>query len=188
MNDEVSGGIGDLAARAEAGDQSARDTLFATLYQELHRLAQAHVHRNAGDLTLGATTLLHEAYIDISRRQVAFPDRNRFLGYASRAMRGLIIDYARSGQAEKRGGSLTFTTLTGNEIPVPEGRFDLEQLGEALNQLALLDSSLAELVDLKFFCGFSFGEIAAIRDVSERTVQRDWAKARLLLHHQLTSM
>ena len=181
-------GIGELAARAETGDPSARDALFAALYQELHRLAQVHVHRNAGDLTLGATTLLHEAYLDISQRNLlAFPDRNRFLGYASRAMRGLIIDYVRHRQAQKRGGSLTFTTLTGNEVPAPEGAVDLERLDAALQELAGLDAALAELVDLKFFCGFSFGEIAAIRGVSERTVQRDWAKARLLLHRHLTT-
>jgi DNA-directed RNA polymerase specialized sigma24 family protein len=77
--------------------------------------------------------------------------------------------------------------LTDNEVPAPEGTVDLERLDAALQELGGLDASLAELVDLKFFCGFSFGEIAAIRGVSERTVQRDWAKARLLLHRHLTT-
>jgi DNA-directed RNA polymerase specialized sigma24 family protein len=97
----------------------------------------------------------------------------------------LIIDYVRHRQAQKRGGELMFTTLKDHDVAEAQSRVDLEQLGEALNQLAELDAPLAELVDLKFFCGFSFGEIAAIRSVSERTVQRDWAKARLLLHRQL---
>jgi len=179
--------IGGLVARADAGDARAKDALFTALYEELHRLAQAHLHRSGGHLTLGATTLLHEAYLDISRRSaVAFPDRNRFLGYASRAMRGLVIDYVRQRKAQKRGGELTFTSLSDLPIAPQEVPTDLERLGAALAELGTLDEALAELVDLKFFCGFSFAEIAALRGVSERTVQRDWAKARLLLHHRLT--
>jgi RNA polymerase sigma factor (TIGR02999 family) len=116
---------------------------------------------------------------------VVFPDRNRFLGYASRAMRGLIIDYVRTRQAEKRGGALNFTTLSEWKVAKVEGTGDLEALGHALDELAGVDAGLAELVDLKFFCGFSFTEIAGIRAVSERTVQRDWAKARVLLHQLL---
>ena len=73
-------------SRADAGDAAARDALFAALYAELHRLAESHLRRSGGDMTLGATTLLHEAYVDIADREaLAFPDRNRFLGYASRA-------------------------------------------------------------------------------------------------------
>ena len=177
----------DLVARAEAGDAMAKDALFASLYGELHRLAQGHVNRHAGNVTLGATTLLHEAYLDITARDaVIFPDRNRFLGYASRAMRGLVIDYVRTRQAEKRGGALSFTTLSDWKVAKAVGTSDLEALGQALNELADVDAALAELVDLKFFCGFSFAEIAGIRAVSERTVQRDWAKARVLLHQLLT--
>ena len=176
----------DLVARAEAGDAVAKDALFASLYDELHRLAQAHVSRHAGNVTLGATTLLHEAYLDITGRDAAvFPDRNRFLGYASRAMRGLIIDYVRTRQADKRGGALSFTTLSEWKVARVAGTGDLEALGHALDELAAVDTALAELVDLKFFCGFSFTEIAGIRAVSERTVQRDWAKARVLLHQLL---
>jgi RNA polymerase sigma factor (TIGR02999 family) len=172
-----------LAARAEAGDAPARDALFAALYDELHRLAESHIRRGAGNLTLGATTLLHEAYLDIaSRDALAFPDRSRFLGYASRAMRGLVIDYVRQRHARKRGGDLTFTTLDEGRVePAAAGR-DLEALGAALDELSALDPALAQLVDLKFFCGFTFAEIARVRGVTERTVQRDWAKARVLLH------
>jgi RNA polymerase sigma factor (TIGR02999 family) len=172
-----------IVARAEAGDAPARDALFAALYDELHRLAESHIRRGAGNLTLGATTLLHEAYLDIARRDaLAFPDRQRFLGYASRAMRGLVIDYVRQRHARKRGGDLTFTTLDEGRLePSAAGR-DLEALGAALDELAALDPALAQLVDLKFFCGFTFAEIASVRGVTERTVQRDWAKARVLLH------
>ena len=99
-------------------------------------------------------------------------------------MRGLVTDYVRHRNARKRGGDLTFTSLDGDEA-APESPVDLERLGGALEELATLDPPLAELVDLKFFCGFSFSEIGAMRNVSERTVQRDWAKARTLLHESL---
>ena len=186
-DDQDSGSlVGRLAARADAGDQDARNALFAVLYDELHRIAQAHIRRNSGPLTLGATTLLHEAYLDIAKRDaVAFPDRNRFLGYASRAMRGLVIDYVRGRMAHKRGGQMTFTTLAESEVASASRSVDLERLDAALIELAKVDDELASLVDLKFFCGFSFAEIAAMRGVSERTVQRDWAKARMLLHQHL---
>jgi RNA polymerase sigma factor (TIGR02999 family) len=176
-----------LVARAETGDPAAKDALFATLYNELHRLARSHLHRSPGSLTLGATTLLHETYLNIaSRDELAFPDRARFLAYASRAMRGLVIDYLRTRNARKRGGGVTFTTLDEAQAqPAAEEHADLLALSAALDQLATLDPPLAELVDLKFFCGFSFADIAALRRVSERTVQRDWAKARLILHTHL---
>lgn len=187
-DDEDSGSlVARLVARADAGDPEARNALFNALYAELHRLAQAHIRRNSGPLTLGATTLLHEAYLDIARRgALAFPDRNRFLGYASRAMRGLVIDYVRRRMAQKRGGQMTFTTLSEDQAGSASPSVDLERLDAALGELSKVDDELAKLVDLKFFCGFSFAEIAAMRGVSERTVQRDWAKARILLHQHLT--
>ncbi len=175
-----------LVTRADAGDAAAKDALFAALYDELHRLAQVHIHRGAGNVTLGATTLLHEAYLDIAQRSaLAFPDRNRFLGYASRAMRALVIDYVRHRGAQKRGGDLTFTTLADQQPAENPAGLSLERLDAALAELVDLDPSLAELVDLKFFCGFSFAEIAAMRAISERSVQREWAKARALLHQML---
>jgi len=134
-------------------------------------------------MTLGATTLLHEAYLDISQREgAAFPDRGRFMGYAAKVMRGLIIDYVRRRQAQKRGGEFEITSLdTEAGVAVPNQE-ELVQIGAALDSLATVDSGLAQIVDLKFFCGFSFAEIAAIRGVSERTVQRHWDKARIYLH------
>lgn len=181
------GRVAAMVERAEAGDGSAKDALFASLYGELHRLAQSHLRQGgASQLTMGTTTLLHEAYLDLSGRStVAFPDRLRFLKYASRAMRHLIIDYVRTRRAQKRGGEVTFIVGVQDEVPSPASAVSLETLGDALDQLARLDAPLAELVDLKFFCGFSFNDIAVMRGVSERTVQRDWAKARLLLHDAL---
>jgi RNA polymerase sigma factor (TIGR02999 family) len=172
-------------AAAERGDVAATAELFAALYRELHRVARRQLHANASGLTLGATTLLHEAYLDLSQRGLAFPDRARFFSYAARAMRGLIIDYVRERRAVKRGGLFHLTTLdTATAESVPEID-DLGPLGAALDALAIAEPALAELVELKFFCGFSFVEIAAMRGVSERTVQRDWNKARLLLRYSM---
>ena len=178
-----------LIRRADAADQQAAETLFAILYDELHRLAEHSLRRAGASLTLGTTTLLHEAYLNIAGREnVAFAERPRFLAYAARAMRGLVIDYARSRRAQKRGRQFEITLATDDE-PSPgqgmEKAAELERLGDALDELAQLEPGLAELVDLHFFCGFSFGEIATLRQVSERTVQRDWRKARLLLHEAL---
>lgn len=177
--------IARLMARIDAGDSTARGELFSALYDDLHRLAQSHIRRASGPITLSATTLLHEAYLSVAGAgDRTFPDRNRFLGYASRAMRGLVINYVRERLAHKRGGDLTFVALD-EQIAADPGGPNLDRLGAALDELATAEPALAELVDLKFFCGFSFAEIAAMRSASERTVQRDWAKARLLLHRAL---
>jgi len=177
-----------LIRRADQSDREAIDKLFAILYHELHQLAEHNLRRAGSALTLGTTTLLHETYLNIAGREnIAFAERTRFLAYASRAMRGLVIDYARRRRAKKRGSQFEITL--GNEEP-PSGQqiqdiAELERLGEALNELGQLEPALAELVDLHFFCGFSFAEVAALREVSERTVARDWRKARLLLHQAL---
>jgi RNA polymerase sigma factor (TIGR02999 family) len=154
----------------------------------LRRLAARHIQRGADGLTLSTTTLVHDAYLSMSGRGDAnFPDRARFFAYASRAMRGLVIDYARRRRAKKRGREFEITLVEDERSPVGavEMGEDLEALGDALESLAELDPALAELVDLHFFTGFTFEEIAELRRVSERTVQRDWRKARLLLHRAL---
>jgi RNA polymerase sigma factor (TIGR02999 family) len=181
----VDSSIPGLIATAEQGDRSSAETLFATLYAELHRVARRELARR-GFVSLGVTTLLHETYLDIAERHgAAFLDRARFMSYAARVMRGLIIDHARSRSAAKRGGQFEITAL-GTEVADHAADPDeLSAISEALDALAEEESSLAEIVDLKFFCGFSFAEIAAMRGVSERTVQRQWEKARIYLHRAL---
>jgi RNA polymerase sigma factor (TIGR02999 family) len=175
-----------LIAAAEQGDSSAAAALFAALYSELHRLAKRELGRHGFAVTLSATTLLHEAYLDMAGRDAAaFPDRARFMSYAARVMRGLIIDHARNRQAQKRGGQFEITSMG---VEVAENVVDdreMKRLSDALDELAKVDSTLTEIVDLKFFCGFSFAEIAAMRGVSERTVQRSWDKARIYLHRSI---
>jgi RNA polymerase sigma factor (TIGR02999 family) len=173
-----------LIRLTEAGKADAREQLFAVLYAELHKIAQRAVRRSSA-LTLSPTTLLHETYLNMSGRESApFADRAHFLAYASRAMRGLIINYVRNKSAQKRGGAFEITVLP---TEVPEGTPDLqlEKLGDAVESLAGVDPRLARLVDLKFFCGFTFEQIAGVLGTSERTAKRDWDKARILLQQYL---
>ena len=180
--------IGQLIRTAHAGEREAADRLFATLYDELHRVAERELRRGGSEVTLGTTTLLHEAYLRISQREgVEFASRGQFLAYAARAMRRLMIDYVRRRQAKKRGGEFQITTTQADLAPSGEAGSveSLERLGEALDTLAEADPELAQLVDLHFFGGFSLAELAKLRDVSGRTIQRDWRKARLVLHQAL---
>jgi len=167
---------------------SRGEELFSALYGELHGLARRELWRQGGYATLGATTLVHEAYLDVVRRDdLAFPDRPRFMAYATRAMRGLVIDHVRRRHAQKRGGEFKLTTLNTAVAERVTNEHDLQQLSDALDALTETDSTLAEVVDLKFFGGFSFAEIGAMRGTSERTVQRQWEKARLYLHRAIAA-
>ena len=156
------------------------------LYSELHRIARRELMRNSGACSLGPTTILHQAYISMSGKDgTDFPDQSRFMAYAARVMRGLIIDHMRSRHAEKRGGQFHITSLRDDSAEDVEDVSELTRVSQALDELAFSEPSLAEVVDLKFFCGFSFMEIAAMRGVTDRTVQRQWQKARIYLHRNL---
>ena len=175
-----------LMEAAERGDQSAADALFSTLYSELHRLAKRELSRQGVPVSLGATTLLHQAYIEIAAKDgTSFPDRARFMAYASRVMRGLIIDHARNRSAQKRGGQFHITS-SGTAVEHLADERELTRISEALDELGKADPGLAELVDMKFFCGFTFAEIAAMKEISERTAQRQWEKARIYLHRKIS--
>jgi RNA polymerase sigma factor (TIGR02999 family) len=176
-----------LIAAADQGDRAAADTLFAALYSELHRLARRELNRPAGaGVSVSVTTLLHEAYLDIAGRSgPVFPDRARFMGYASRVMRGLIINHARNRSAQKRGGLFEITSFSTDIADEAVDERRLTAISDALDELARNDASLAQVVDLKFFCGFTFSEIGVMRGVSERTVQRQWDRARIYLHRSL---
>jgi RNA polymerase sigma factor (TIGR02999 family) len=172
--------------QAQAGDADATNRLFTTLYQQLRRMARREAARLGPNAPLGATTLLHEAWLQMSQRNaLAFSTEGQFMAYAARAMRGLVIDRVRERQAEKRGGGLDITSLDtdlAEQCAQPEM---LSDIGAALDELAQLEPALAQVVDLKFFCGFSMAEIGALMGTSERTAQRQWEKARTLLYGAL---
>ena len=177
--------------KAPGGDNDEHvvaDALFGTLYAELHRLARRELNRRGPLGGLGATTLLHEAYISMSGKEgTAFVDQARFMAYAARVMRGLIIDDVRRRRSEKRGGLFHITALLTDNAAAALTPQSLIQISDLLDELAEVEPQLAEIIDLKFFCGFSFAEIAAMRGVSERTVQRNWEKGRLYLHHAISA-
>jgi len=178
-----------LVRQADANEAEAKGRLFAALYAELHRLAERQLRVNAG-LCISPTTLLHETYLSLARGNATFSERGRFLSYAARAMRSLVIDFARARRAQRRGGQFHITRLDTKAAEEQQRPDDvqerrLEALSHALDQLAARDACLAEIVDLKYFGGLSLVEIASLRGVSERTVQRDWDKARSFLHSEL---
>lgn len=160
----------------------AKEQLFSQLYTELRQLAERQLRRNSG-APISPTTLLHEAYLGIAAGSAVFPDRDRFMGYAARVMRGLIIDFVRERRALKRGAGVHITQLPTEVEQVDAG--ELSRLSGVLDELATHDPRLAEVVDLRYFCGFTFEDIAAQRGTSVRTVQRDWEKARVILFQQL---
>jgi RNA polymerase sigma factor (TIGR02999 family) len=171
---------------AENSLTPAAGALFSALYSELHRLARRELARRGAPASLSVTTLLHEAYLDMSERDDAsFPDEARFIGYATRVMRGLIIDHVRRRGAIKRGGEFEITPLEEDMVESPGDAKELSLISDALDQLAKVEPDLAEVVDLRFFCGFSFSEIGAMQKLSERTAQRRWEKARIYLHRSI---
>ena len=176
--------IGDLFDATDRGDPIASRALFAALYDELHDLAARQLRRAGGDITLGTTTLLHEAYLRVvARERDSALDRTRFLAYSARVFRGLVIDYVRARRARKRGGDFEITLLGDNDpVAKTEGdEADLEPLARGLEQLAEIDPDLSRLVDLHVFGGFTLREVAVLQGWSLRTTERNWRQARMLL-------
>lgn len=161
------------------------DGLFASLYHELRRLAHAQVRGGAAP-TLNTTALVHETYLKLAAADARWNDRTHFLSAAARAMRQVVIDYARTQGARKRGGDLVRVELAdapGREVPLDE----LLAIESALAELEQNDGRLARLVEMRFFAGLSNLEIAAALSLSERSVERDWRRARAFLVASLTS-
>lgn len=180
MNDSAD--ITLLLDAARDGDRGALDNVLARLYSELHAMARRQLAGQHGQ-TLDATALVHEAYLKlIGRREAQFDDRAHFFAYAASAMRSVVVDYARQRLAQKRGGDLHRVTDLPEDV---EGglRLDEDTLGldAALTRLAGVDAKLAQVVELRYFAGLSEVEIAALLDRSERSIRRDWQKARLYL-------
>jgi RNA polymerase sigma factor (TIGR02999 family) len=155
------------------------DGPFSSLYQELRRLAHAQLRRG-GEPTLGTTAVVHEAYLKLAAAEPQWQDRNHFLSLAARTMRQVIVDYARSQAAEKRGGGLRRVELTqapGVAVPLDE----LLAIDRGLELLERNDERLARLVEMRFFAGLTNAEIGGVLSLSERSVEREWRRARAFL-------
>ena len=174
--------ITQLLLAAGQGDRAAADRAYALLYADLQRLARTRL-RGSGELTLLDTTaLVHESYLRLQAGGAAFPDRQHFLGYAAKVMRAVVIDVVRARQAERRGGDAVQVTMNTGLIGSLAAHDDeVLRVHEALDELAGHEPRLAQVVELRYFGGLSEAEIAASLGVTERTVQRDWQKARLFL-------
>ena len=172
-----------LLGRIQAGDPAARDALFAAAYAELHRLARARLRDGGRDSVLDTTCLVHESYLRfVSSGELRAEDRRAFFAYASQVMRSVIVNGVRERVAEKRGGDqrpLTLSTKLGASIA--DGEETVLRVHEALEDLEKAEPRLAQVAQMRYFGGYSEQEIAETLDVTERTVQRDWEKARLIL-------
>jgi RNA polymerase sigma factor (TIGR02999 family) len=173
---------------AQQGDVAAAEQAFALLYPELQRIARSRLRGHQVPTLLDTESLVHESFLRFAQgAQVDFASRKHFYAWVAKAMRHLVVDFVRRRQAQARGGDLERVTLHTELDAVldPQG-LEVERLHEALERLAQLDPRLAELVELRFFGGFSELETANLLGVSERTLRRQWQKARALLLVELS--
>lgn len=177
--------VDDWLAAARGGDRVAGDAAFAAIYADLRRLAQRQLAGQGPGL--GATSLVHEVYMKMARPGMQANDRQHFFAIAARAMRQLVVDDARERAASKRGGGQRALTLDEglHDQPLDTRLDDLLVLDQALDRLAALDRELASLVELRFFGGLELEEISQLTGRSERSLKRDWRKARAVLHAAL---
>jgi RNA polymerase sigma factor (TIGR02999 family) len=162
-------------------DDAAVDGSFAVLYGELHRLAHGQLWRAGGAATLNTTAVVHEAYLKLSAAEPRWNDRSHFLATAARVMRQVIIDYARAQATGKRGGELARVTLPEDVAAATHSLDELLAVDAGMRLLEETDARLARLVELRFFAGLTNAEIADVLALSERSVERDWRRARAFL-------
>jgi RNA polymerase sigma factor (TIGR02999 family) len=175
------GDITELIQRAGAGESGAWERLFERLYEPLRGLARVRLARQDRDALLDTTGLVHEFYLRMERAgRVLVNDRSHFMAYAARAMRSVVVDFARSRSAARRGGQAEHVTL-GEEVAAPGGEEEILQVHAALETLEQVDPRLVRVVEMRYFAGMTEEEIASALCVNSRTVRRDWEKARLLL-------
>jgi RNA polymerase sigma factor (TIGR02999 family) len=177
----------ELIHRAQEGDTRAADALFAATYDDLKRLARGRLHASGRNATLDTSSLVHESYLRFAASgRLRLQDRVHFMRWAGRVMRSVIVDFARRRNAERRGGNATRISLTDRLIPgTMRPEEEILRVHEALDQIAGLNGRLAQVVELRYFAGMTDGEIAEALAITDRTVRRDWDKARLLLREAL---
>jgi RNA polymerase sigma-70 factor, ECF subfamily len=168
------------------GDESALQRLVPLVHKELHRIAQRHMKGERAGHSLQATALVNEAYLRlVDVQHVNWQNRAHFLAMAARMMRRILVDYARSRHYQKRGGAAVRVTLDEMSMAAVEPGRDLVALDDALGELARLDARKSRVVELRYFGGLSVAETAAVLNVSEETVMRDWKVAKAWLRHEL---
>src|SRR6266513_776058 len=180
--------VTDLLARWSDGDDTALAELTPLVYEELRRLAHRQMGAERSDHTLQTTALVNEAYLRLAdQTNPNWQSRAHFFAVAARAMRQILVSYARSNQAQKRGGGALKVELDEAAILSPEQSQEIVDLHEALERLETLDSRKAQVVELKFFGGLNYEEIAEVLKIARMTVRRDWEFAKLWLYTELHS-
>lgn len=176
-----------LIEQAREGDRAAFDRLFEVLYPELRAAAHRRLGRHSRDDAIDTTALVNECYLKLSRVEGLPPvDRSHFLAYAATVMRSIIVDAARASHAERRGGGADAVPLDTTLIDrLADPAEEILDVDAALRELTQVDARLARVVELRYFGGLSDAEIGDALNISDRTVRRDWEKARLLLAHAL---
>lgn len=183
---DVDGDVTRLLAAAREGDSAARDQLFSAVYAELRRLARRELSRHQQQQTLSTTVLVHETYLRLARPgALGLADRAHLLNVAAKAMRQIVIDHARRRLADKRGGGVVPIDLEEARIPVAERAAELVALDAALDRLEALDPALSELVEARFFAGRTLEDIAETVGRSERSLKRDFRRARAFLLREM---
>lgn len=168
---------------ARNGDSEAFNKVYSLVYDELRAIAHRHLYRHRPGETMNTTALVHETYERlVGNSQIEWQDRNHFFALTSRAMRFVLVDYARSRSAKKRGGKNSDLPLDAIQLVVDQRSEELEALDEALELLSQHNKRLEKLVELKFFGGLNYQEIAGIMELSTRTVRRDWQRARTWIY------
>jgi RNA polymerase sigma factor (TIGR02999 family) len=179
-------GVTELLVDWRNGDQEALDKLIPLVYDELHRLASRQLRRERSDHTLQTTALVHEAYLRlVGQRNANWQNRAQFFGVSAQLMRRILVDYARTHKASKRGGSYRRISLSEGAILTGEKDTDLTELDELLERLATIDPQQSRVVELRIFGGLTVEETAEVIGISSRTVKREWSMARAWLHQQI---
>jgi len=181
------GEITDLIQRVNVGDSDAHDQLFSLLYRDLRRLAHSRLRQSETITLLDTTSLVHDAYLKLlGTGDLRFIDRGQFLAYAAKVMRSIVVDEIRKRHSQQRGGAAPHVELdTGIGDAARADDAEILRVHEALADLTTLDPRLASVVEMRFFAGLSEVDIADALGVTERTVRRDWDKARTLLFSAL---
>ena len=178
--------MGDLTILLDAarlGDDAALDQLCSVMYRELRQLAHARLKRNEKITLLDTTSLVHEAYLRLTKvGRLDVTDRSHFLAYAARVMRSIIVDFVRQRRADRRGGEEVHVTLNTDIAESVHAEIDqVIRVNDALLDLEQVDGRLVRVVEMRYFAGMSEQEIAECLGVTDRTIRRDWEKARSLL-------
>ena len=187
------GAVTELLVAWQAGDETAKDQLFVLLYEDLYRMARQQRDQWRGDNTLNTTALLHELFLKLSRQGVVrAEDRGQFNRFVAKALRHILMDYAKTRGRQRRGGGVVKVPLNAfyeNAVVALDAQQEvLFMMDEALAKLAVLNTRLSDVVELRFYAGLTYDEIALSLGITKRTVTRDWAKAKVWLHRILREL